>query len=89
MEVENGDFTDVMFISRFQLYLHFHEHGRKNAYFLNDDVIDVMLIHFQLFRCLRADRVKRSENDKWISLDGKHSVRCVYKTLNVYVWTGS
>ena len=55
--------------------------------FVNDDVIDVMLIiHFQLFWRLLVDRLKRSINDKWISLDGKHSMRLQY--VNVYVWTG-
>ena len=55
--------------------------------FVNDDVIDFMLsIHFPLFWRLRVDRVKRSINDEWISVDGKHPM-CL-QNVNVYVWMG-
>ena len=56
--------------------------------FVNDDIMDVMLIiHFQLFWRLRMDRLKRFINDKWISVDGKHSMHL--QNVNVHVWTGS
>ena len=55
--------------------------------FVNDDVIDFMLIiNFRLFWRLRVDRLKRSINDEWISVDGKHPTRL--QNVNVYVWTG-
>ena len=56
-----------------------------NAHFVNDDVINVMLIiPFQLFLRLHVDRLKRSINDKWISVNGKHSV--LSQNVNVYAW---
>ena len=58
-----------------------------NAYFVNDDVIDFMLIiHVRLFWRLLVDRLKRSINDLWISVDRKHSMRL--QNVNVYMWTG-
>ena len=55
--------------------------------FVNDDVIDFMLIiHFPSFWRSNVDRLKRSINDEWMSVDGKHPMPL--QNVNVYVWTG-
>ena len=44
----------------------------------------MVIIHFQLF--WRLNGQKRFINDKWISVEGKHSIRL--QNVDVYVWTG-
>ena len=51
--------------------------------FVNDDVIDFMLIiHFPLFWRLRVDRLKRS-----VDQCGRKTFYA-FTNVNVYVWTG-